>query len=902
MAPRKPTYHIVSHSHWDREWYFPFDRFRAMLVDMIDDLLSLFKRDREFKSYSLDGQLAAVMDYLEVRPDRHDEIRNLVRRKKLFIGPWYILADEFLSSGESLIRNLQFGFRMGESLGGVMKIGYIPDQFGHIAQMPQILRGFNIDSAMIYRGFGGEPGQESSEYWWASPDGSRVLMHHLPKDGYSAGYFASNDKQVVLQKFERIRKELDARARTSQRLFFNGGDHHWPDETVTTAIKILKKQYDAEILHSNFVDYFSALKKELGKNPALPSLSGETRFGYRHAFAVLGGVFSSRMYLKQANAACETLLERYLEPLNVLAMFEGMKSKTPQIKQAWKYVLQNQDHDAICGTSVDEVHREMVIRYEKAKQIGAHVMTECFAGLLPYDERAFKDDRFVVVFNPSPFARSDVAEADIEFYLQDVVVGLNPEVAIAKKLPSASGFRLEDARGKNIPLQIIHREEAFGLTHSKHDYPRQTLVDRFSVLLAAENIPPMGWSGFKIVRTDSPAHSPSSLRTGDNFIENDFLRVEARADGSTAIVEKKTGLVYEQMNIFEDSGDVGDEYNYSYPEKDEWYTSLQFKSIRRVLEQGPVRAAIRIDHTMLVPAAASRDERQRSDAKVELKISSTFSLTPFSHRVDIKTMVWNNAKDHRLRVLFRTGIDTNESYAETPFSVVKRAHREYDVAQFSIEHPAQVAPMQRFVTIHDTQKGLTLFAKGLPEYELSVRERGVLALTLLRCVGKLSGRNLTTRPGGAAGWWHETPEAQCLGTHTFEYAVFPHSPSVADTWSSILREMELFTVSPSTMTRKNEQTVLERSSLSIQPDGLQLSALKESEDKDGIVVRICNPVDRHVKGQIHFEKRLASAFLCNLNEEVVRPLRVVKGHDLTIAAKPFEIITIKLLLKKRTRT
>ncbi|MBF8249101.1 MAG: Alpha-mann mid domain-containing protein, partial [Bacteroidetes bacterium] len=367
---RKPTYHIVSHSHWDREWYFPFDRFRAMLVDMMEDLLDLFKRNPEFKSYTLDGQMAAVTDYLEVRPDRREHVEKLVRRKKLFIGPWYILNDEFLSSGESHIRNLLFGFRMGKSLGGVMKIGYIPDQFGHIAQMPQILQGFNIDTAMIYRGFGGEPGQEPSEYWWTSPDGSRVLMHHLPKDGYSAGYFGTKDEEVIVQKFERLRKELDARATTSQRVFFNGGDHHWPDEAVTTAIKVLRKKYDANLIHSNFVDYFKALKKEVGKGDTLKCLNGETRFGYRHAFAVLGGVFSSRMYLKQMNAASELLLERHLEPLNVLAMSEGMPGKTPQIDQAWKYVLQNQDHDAICGTSTDEVHQEMVMRYKKAQQIG----------------------------------------------------------------------------------------------------------------------------------------------------------------------------------------------------------------------------------------------------------------------------------------------------------------------------------------------------------------------------------------------------------------------------------------------------------------------------------------------------------------------------------------------------
>lgn len=134
-----------------------------MLVDMIEDLLDLFKRNPEFQSYTLDGQMAAVMDYLEIRPDHAETIRRLVDEGKLFIGPWYILSDEFLSSGESHIRNLSLGFRLGRKLGGVIRVGYIPDQFGHIAQMPQILQGFGIDAALIYRGFGGEAGQERSD-------------------------------------------------------------------------------------------------------------------------------------------------------------------------------------------------------------------------------------------------------------------------------------------------------------------------------------------------------------------------------------------------------------------------------------------------------------------------------------------------------------------------------------------------------------------------------------------------------------------------------------------------------------------------------------------------------------------------------------------------------------------
>ena len=891
----RPTYHIVSHSHWDREWYFPFERFRAMLVDMIEDLLELFKRDPEFKSYTLDGQMAAVMDYLEIRPDRVDEIRTLVQERRLFIGPWYILSDEFLSSGESHIRNLLLGFKLGQQLGGVMPVGYIPDQFGHIAQMPQLLRGFNLDTAVIYRGFGGEPGQEPSEYWWISPDGSRVMMHHLPKDGYSAGYFASEDEEVVLQKFERLKNELDLRATTSQRLFFNGGDHHWPDTTVTAAIKVLRKHHDAEIVHGNLVDYFNSLKRELDGRENLPQLNGEARFGYRHAFAVLGGVFSSRMYLKQMNAVCEVLLERVLEPLNVLASLEGMRSKSPQIEQAWKYILQNQDHDAICGTSVDDVHREMVVRFKKAEQIGRHVKTECLAQLLPYDEQAHQDDLSLFVFNCSPHARSEVVEAEVEFFLQDVVVGLNPEVKVADKLPPTNGFKLVDSHGGEIPSQILRRDKTFGVTYSKHDYPRQTLVDRFAVLVAAQNVPPMGWRGLNILKTSAFPRYSSGVQGGPKFIENELLRVDANVDGSVQLTDKSSGLVYENLNYFEDSGDVGDEYTYSYPQDDEWYYSHQGIPDIQVTESGPLRAALQIDHGMVVPASASKDAGSRSLKKAKLLISTVISLTSGSRRVDVRTTVHNSIKDHRLRVVFATGIETNKSFADTPFAVVERKHPEYDVAQFPYEHPAMVAPMQRFVALGDGTKGFALIVKGLPEYELKVREPGVLALTLLRCVGKLSGRDLITRPGGAAGWWNETPEAQCPGTHVFEYSLFPYAPNNDNSWASLLREVEHFIVPPLVVPRKNKQTVWERSFLEVTPSHLQLSALKESEDRRGVIVRVCNPTGSEINSLIRFERPIQRAWSTMLNEEQIEPLRVNSGNSVNVAVKPYGIVSIKVV-------
>src|SRR5512140_1842314 len=167
----KPVYHIVSHSHWDREWYKSFEQFRSMLVNMVDDLLDLLARDPAYVCFTLDAQTIVLDDYLAVRPEREPELRRLVREGRLMIGPWYVLPDEFLVSAEATVRNLLTGARRSRDFGAEMKVGYIP-------MMPAILSGFGIDTALLYRGFGGEPEQNSSEYWWTGPDGTRCLMLH----------------------------------------------------------------------------------------------------------------------------------------------------------------------------------------------------------------------------------------------------------------------------------------------------------------------------------------------------------------------------------------------------------------------------------------------------------------------------------------------------------------------------------------------------------------------------------------------------------------------------------------------------------------------------------------------------------------------------------------------------
>ncbi|MGD8516498.1 MAG: hypothetical protein PVG54_05965, partial [Anaerolineae bacterium] len=174
---------LVSHTHWDRAWYVPFQVYRVRLVRLIDRLLDLLAREPDFRCFTLDGQMLPVIDYLEVRPERRADLERLVRAGRLSVGPWYVLPDEYLVSPEALIRNLMLGLRLAQGLGAVMREGYAPDAFGHIGQLPQILQGCGIGSAVFWRGLGDEGEELGNEFWWQAPDGSRVLAIHL-REGY----------------------------------------------------------------------------------------------------------------------------------------------------------------------------------------------------------------------------------------------------------------------------------------------------------------------------------------------------------------------------------------------------------------------------------------------------------------------------------------------------------------------------------------------------------------------------------------------------------------------------------------------------------------------------------------------------------------------------------------------
>src|SRR5256712_587984 len=221
-------FHLIPHTHWDREWYLPRAAFQARLVPALDDLLDRLQADPGYRSFLLDGQTVLVADYLSARPEREAELKALVKTGRLQLGPWYVLTDELIPSAEALVRNLQLAAAGGERLGGRLEVLYSPDAFGHPAGWPTRARGFGIRAGVVWRGLGGEPGQERDLYRWRGPDGRDVLLWQLPPAGYEIGAALPADADRLAPAWRAVRAALVERAAAQHIPGFVGADHHPP--------------------------------------------------------------------------------------------------------------------------------------------------------------------------------------------------------------------------------------------------------------------------------------------------------------------------------------------------------------------------------------------------------------------------------------------------------------------------------------------------------------------------------------------------------------------------------------------------------------------------------------------------------------------------------------------------
>ncbi|MHA2392067.1 MAG: alpha-mannosidase [Promethearchaeota archaeon] len=763
---------LVPETHWDREWYLPFQEFRARLVIMMDKLLDILKTDQNYKNFTLDGQIIPLEDYLEVRPDQEEDIKKFIKEGRLSIGPMYVLPDEFLVSGESLIRNLLLGHQIGRKLGRVMKAGYIPDPFGHIAQLPQILQGFEIPSVLFWRGFGNqfEENNLNVEFIWNAPGKAASLVAVFLIKSYGSlaelnTKTLSGEFKPAFRKIKNVISDFENYTATPYVLLNSGSDHHEARPEIPEIIKQWNHLHpDKNIEQADFEHY---VKKIIEHNPQLKEFQGELRGGrYAH---LLSGVFSARMWIKQRNTAIEYLYEKYTEPISTITwtLDKSNKFSYPRdyILTGLKWLQKNAPHDSICGCSIDEVHNEMVIRFDWAEQIANEVYKNSFLFLseLINFNRNKNSKNSLIVYNPLPWRRIDRVEFNT---ISRKTKG--------EKIPH--NIKIVDHKGKFIETQHV-------ITEEEPRFSRKYGISHKFTFLA--EVPACGYTTYHIIPTDENENKviDNDFKITREFLENEYYRVDINSKGIISVLDKDTGIKYESVCEFEDVGDWGDEYDYSGPYENQ--TDLYFSSEdaavfeRSVYIDGSSHKCFKLRLNLKLPHSLTEDRYNREDWLVDNKISMLISLYKGIRRIDFEIQLENNSCDHRIRVLFPTKINCDIVNADGHFYVNPRNVKMPNSEKW-VQKPLPTNHQKDFVSISNDSNTFAILNKGLPEYEAIINPDNTItfAITLLRCVEWLSRDDFITRKSHA-GPGFQTPGAQCLGKHKFELSLITESKS---TW------------------------------------------------------------------------------------------------------------------------
>ena len=912
----KTTVHIISHSHWDREWYQSFESHRMKLIELVDNILDKAENDPEFGGFFLDGQVIAIDDYLEIRPEKRAQVEKCIREGKVQTGPWYILQDEFLTSGETCVRNLQVGMQEAEQYGAVGNVGYFPDAFGNAGQMPQVLKQAGMDAVVFGRGVkpigpnnevtGGQYESTYSEMMWASPDGTK-LPGILFANWYNNGVEIPVDEAEAKVYWDK--KLADARkfAATHQLLMMNGCDHQPLQKNITEAIRVARKLYpDVEFIHSDFKKYVEAMEKEISEN--FSTVKGELTSQETDGRWTLANTASSWIGLKQDNRAGETALERKAEPAAAMADVMGKAYPEDQMIYSWKKLMQNHPHDSICGCSVDEVNEEMKTRFAKSRQVADAIYDESVEYLtnkvntaaLPGDGEKIP----FVVWNTSGETKSQVVEKELHLFRDyNLFVWDGYEAAEKVELPA---MVLRDADGNVVPAKIADAGVAFGYDLPDDRFRQPYMAKKVLVTFEAE-VPALGYRTYYL-ETAEQAQDVDVVSADENVLENDAVKVVVNADGSYNLLDKKTGRMYENLGFYEDTGDMGNEYIYIQDSGKQVVSTKGMKAEISCVERNAFRTVVEICHKMMVPSGMDEEllrQREmcidpytrvanRSSELVEMDVKTVLTLEKSAKGLRVATTICNQAKDHRVRVILPTGLDTSMHMADSAFEVVRRNNRHND----TWTNPCGCERQQCFVAMEDAKGGLLVANRGLYEYEILEDQGNAVAVTLLRCVAEM----------GDWGYF-PTPKAQQIGTFCLEFEVVPFAAGeTGDAFREGYAFQEDLTVEQAGLERaflrkpgqvKPElvegELPLEMSFLAFEGDGIHMTAFKKGQKKDDLFVRFVNNMEHEEVLSFKKEDWMKEVYRSNVIEEKGDLMIPDKDGVYHVALREFEIATFGIV-------
>ncbi|MET9480212.1 alpha-mannosidase [Streptomyces sp. NPDC006638] len=746
---------FVPHFHWDREWYEPFQVFRHRLVAALDTVLETAEADPDFR-FTVDGQMAAIEDYLEMRPENRDRLAALVSGGQLAIGPWLILLDEFLCSGETVVRNLRMGWAAAAELGGSMPLGYLPDMFGHIAQMPQILARAGIEHAALWRGVPGSV--EGHAFRWRAPDGSEVRTEFL-FDGYDNGLDVLLVPDEIGRALGQYAEATADRWGADPLLAMAGTDHNAPDPRLAAWLR--RASSDERAITLATLDEYI---REHARDEVSTVVTGELRSHVRGN--ILPGVLSVRLGLKQRMAVAERTVD-HAERMNALW---SRRDDTPFLTLAWHKIIESAAHDSVVGSGTDETCDQVDARLAEAAQTARAVRDAALAeaaALVPSDGH--------LVANPLPFARTAAVEVDVVAPPEGQVLaataadGSVRPVQLISQAPTVLSDERMDASQLERVLRRIHRRELFGRLIDTYEltpgslvfhlaevpssgpfdlmilrgkvaeaaaaHPGEwrvlTLEEPRATALALVDVPASGLAGFRVAPTDRvpvlPAEFVPATAT-DRTLVNGLVEVAVAADG-TLDVTGADGSVLRGVGRLVDGGDRGDSYNYGPPAQDVLVSEPTEVAVE-VLENGPLRSRTRITRVYAWPAALSSDRDVRSAETVPTPVDTLVEVRAGEPFVRVSTSFLNRSADHRLRFHVPLPEPVTGSASAGQFAVTRRG---LTAEGGWGEYPIPTFPAESFVSAGAAH----VLLDHASEYEV-VGEGSELAVTLLRAIGSIS--------------------------------------------------------------------------------------------------------------------------------------------------------------------
>ncbi len=891
--------HVISHTHWDREWYQDFQGFRQRLVFQTDAMLDVLENYPEFKCFHLDGQTCCVLDYLEIAAYNEARLRKQLLAGRVSIGPWFVMPDELLLSGESLTRNLMLGHRICRDFGvAPMPIGHVSDVFGHCSQLPQILAGFGIDCVLLNRGTTAED-DETSEMIWVGADGTEsLIVRAFPDTGYQDFLTMRDADDEALLKYEAKKRALSA---TGISFALDGNDHQPARPDTLRRIEHFNSLFEHSTwIHSSMADFLTDLKAHLTDDirARIKHYHGELRNPAKQGLynEVFNGTASSRVPLKQENDRLEYLLATNAEQLNAWAVLCGGDDGRGFLDRAWRYLLLNHPHDSIVGCSLDQIHKDMIYRFDQARSIAKNAIWENVQAIDDaLDTAALGENAWIVtIHNQSCVDLGQVSHFTVDVLADEFRAnrdrGMKP--ALFDEYGNAIRFAVESVeheRWRQPFVRKVKAETSHYLTVDGVWLGRE----RYHVA-AAVSVPAFGFRTLRVgfVRDDDVAALPDGLSESvvseaGNGIENELIALRVNPDATIDILDKPTGRWYRGLHRIEDRGDVGTGWDHFYPKDDRTVESTTPGAVSDIRIESEaldgVTAAVTVSYRMTIPAGLTPDRNSRSDECAVNAVKTRFSLDAGARRVDCVAEIDNTAECHRMRAIFPTGLDCDTWFGDTAYDIVERPIKLRDTTGWK-EPAREETPIKNFAAAAGSGGcGLALITKGLCEACVRDNDSRDLALTLFRSFSEF-----------LYGCW--TQDSQLKGTLRLEYSILPFTRTDRVPLD-VLREAERVKTRGFAFSERAAPGSIAPTGQFMKLDGgVFVSTIKTSEDGAATIIRLYNPDTTARAFRLEFTHGIKSAWLCDLMEE---PLSEIE-HDGSVIERelgPKKIATLRVLAK-----